>query len=96
MYNDITNPNDGLWVILEDGINIQVNGAGMVSDKKSLTPAQKMIYIKHHRVKGILVDPLPHLEYFKIIDKSISKTILNPYALHMKGTNKSRKQRLTS
>lgn len=66
---------DELWDILEDGIDFQVNGVGMVSDRRSLTPDQKKIYTKHHRVRGILVDALPHSEYIKIIDKSTVKTI---------------------
>ena len=60
IYTHIIGPDDELWDILEDDIDIQFNGVGMVSDKKSLTPAQKKIYIKHHRVRGILVDALPH------------------------------------
>ena len=33
------------------------------------------LYKKHHRVRGILVDALPHSKYIKIIDKSTAKTI---------------------
>lgn len=47
----------------------------MVKDKKNLTPAQKKIYRKHHKVRGILIEALPHYEYIKIIDKSTVKTI---------------------
>lgn len=53
---------DELWNILKDGIGIQVNNVGMVSDRKSLTPAQKKIYRKHHRVRGAT----PHLNYLII------------------------------
>ena len=60
MYTHLIGLDDKLWGILEDSIDIQFNGVGMVSDRKSLTPAQKKIYIKYHRVRGILVDVLPH------------------------------------
>lgn len=38
---------DELWDILEYGIDIPVNGVGMVYDRKTPTPAQKKIYRKH-------------------------------------------------
>lgn len=60
MYTHILGLNDELWDILEDGIDIPVNGVGMVSDRKVLTPTQKKVYIKHHIVRGILVDDVPH------------------------------------
>lgn len=47
----------------------------MVFYGKSLTYAQKKIYKKYHRVRGILVYALPHSEYIKIIEKYSSKTI---------------------
>lgn len=75
IYTHLIGLDDELWDILEDIIYIQVNSVGMVSDRNSLTPAQKKIYRKHHRVRGILVDVLPHSEYIKIIDKSTTKTI---------------------
>lgn len=56
MYTHIIGLDDELWDILEDGIDIQVNGVGMMSGRKSLTHAQKKIYIKHHRVRGINQD----------------------------------------
>ncbi|XP_050915981.1 extensin-like [Lathyrus oleraceus] len=46
MYTHIIDLDDELWDILEDGINIQVNSVGMVSERKSLTPAKKKIYKK--------------------------------------------------
>lgn len=75
MYTHIIGLDDELSDILEDGINFHVNGVGIVSDLKYLTPDQKKIYRKHNRVKGILVDVLPHSKYEIIIDKSITKTI---------------------
>lgn len=60
MYTHTIGLDNKMWDILEDGIDIQFKGVGMVSDINSFTPAQKNIYIKHHRVRGILVDDLPH------------------------------------
>lgn len=75
MYTHIIGLDDELRDILEDGINILVNGVRMVDDRKTLTHALQKLYRKHHRVKGILVDAFPHSEYVKIIDKSTAKTI---------------------
>jgi len=47
----------------------------MVTDRKKLTTTQKKIYKKNHRVRGILVEALPHAEYMKIGDKSTAKSI---------------------
>lgn len=57
----------------------------MVIERKTLTPAQKKIYIKHHRVRGILVDDLPQYEYIKIIDKSTTKTIFESLCVICEG-----------
>lgn len=70
MYTHIIGLDYELWNILEDDIDILIDGVGMVTDIKSLTPAQKKTYRKHHKVRGILVDALPHFDYIKIIDKS--------------------------
>lgn len=43
MYTYIIGLDDEFWDILEDDINIKVNGVGMVTDKKTLTPTQKKI-----------------------------------------------------
>jgi len=47
----------------------------MVADRKKLTATQKKIYKKHHKVRGILVEALPHAEYMKIRDKSTAKSV---------------------
>lgn len=41
MYNHIICLDDKLWDILKDGINIPVNGLGMVTDKKKSHPCSK-------------------------------------------------------
>lgn len=75
MYTRITGLDDDLWDILEDGINFEVDGIGMVTDRNNLTSAQKKVYRNHHIVVCILVESLPHSEYINIIYKSIAKTI---------------------
>lgn len=47
----------------------------MLTDRKKSTATQKKIYKKHHRVRGILVEVLPHTEYTKIGDRSTGKSI---------------------
>lgn len=73
MYTHNIGLDDELWDILKDRIDFHVDGVEMVSDKKYLTPYQKKL--KHHRVRGILIDVLPHFEYIKIIDNTNAKTI---------------------
>lgn len=75
MYTHIIGLDDEMWDILEDDNDIPFNGVDMVSDSKTLIPAPKKVYRKYHRVKGILIDDLPHSEYIKIIYKSTVKTI---------------------
>ncbi|XP_050877610.1 uncharacterized protein LOC127081395 [Lathyrus oleraceus] len=87
MHTHIIGIDDNLWDILEDGINIQVNSVGMISDRKYLTPSQKKLYIKHHRVRGIFVDALPHYEYIKIIDKSTTHNIFKSTCVAYEGNH---------
>jgi len=39
------------------------------------TPAQKKLYKKHHKIKGILVAYIPHTKYMKMSDKSTVKAM---------------------
>lgn len=80
-----------MWDILGDGINIKVNGVGIVKDMKTLALAQKKIYRKHHRVRGILIEALPDSEYIKIIISLLLRLPLSLCVLLMKGTNKSKR-----
>lgn len=68
MYCHIICLGDKPWDILEDEINFVVDGIRMVAGRKSLTHAKKRLTIRI-RVKGVLVDAPPHLEYLKIINK---------------------------
>jgi len=56
-------------------MSFHVESEGMVVDRKSLTEAHRMIYMKHHKVRGILVESSPHSKYTKIVDKSTAKAI---------------------
>jgi len=62
MCNYIIGVDDELWAIIEDGITFTVDRYRIITDRKSLTTTQKKEYKKHHRVRGILVDSLPHSE----------------------------------
>jgi len=69
MYGHIMSIDDELWDIVEDGIEIEVDGEEMAHDRKSMTEAQKKLYRKHHRVHGIFIESLPYSEYTKIVKK---------------------------
>jgi hypothetical protein len=47
MYCHIIEVDDNRWDIIEDGASFPVDSEGMVVDIKSLTEAQRKIYIKH-------------------------------------------------
>lgn len=85
MYTHIIGIGYKLRDILEDGIDILVNGVGMVSHIKTLTPAQKKINRMYHRVRDILLDALPYSEYIKITDKSIVNTIFKSHRATYEG-----------
>lgn len=52
-----------------------MNEEGVVADRRSMTVIQNKMYKKHHRVHGILVEALPHVEYMKIGIRSTGKSI---------------------
>jgi len=85
MYNHIIDVDDELWDITENGVSFQVDIKGMLLDRKSLIDAQKKIYRNHHRVRGILVEALPHLECTKIVDISTVKSIFESHCSTSKG-----------
>src|SRR4030066_935667 len=75
LYSHVIAIDDELWDIIEDGIDIAVDDEGKCANRKNLTEAQKKVYKKHHRVRGILCDAIPHEEFMKITNKSTAKTI---------------------
>src|SRR4030043_946392 len=74
LYSQIIGIDDELWDIIEDGIDIEVDDEGKCADRKKLTDDQKKVYKKHHRVRGIMCDAIPHEDYVTICNKSTAKT----------------------
>src|SRR4030067_3495360 len=75
LYSHIIGIDDELWDIIEDGIDIEVDDEGKCTDRKKLNDAQKKVYKKHHRVRGIMSDAIPHEDFVKICNKYTAKTI---------------------
>src|SRR4030067_1028231 len=75
LYSHIIGIDDELWNIIGDGIYIEVDDEGKCADRKKLIDEQKKVYKKHHRVRGIMCDAIPHEEFVKICNKSTAKTI---------------------
>ncbi|MCH92320.1 serine/threonine protein kinase SRPK1, partial [Trifolium medium] len=78
IYSHITGIDDELWDLVEEGVpfaNLNEIGRLSIADKKLLTPANKKIYMKHHKVKDIIVRAIKHDEYVRIGDKSTAKSI---------------------
>ena len=87
LYSHIIGIDDELWDIIEDGIDIEVHDEGE-TDMKKLTDAQKKVYKKHHRVRGIMCDAIPHEEFMKISNKSTAKTIFESLCSSYEGNQK--------
>jgi len=75
MYSYIIGVDDELWDVIKDGVLFPVDTKRIVPDKKSLSATQNSVYRKHHRVRGILVDALPHSQYTNILDKFTTEEI---------------------
>src|SRR4030065_1042305 len=75
LYSHIIGIDDELWDVIEDGIDIEVDDQGKSADRKSLTEAQKKVYKKHHRARGIIIDVIQHEEFMRICNKSTAKSI---------------------
>jgi hypothetical protein len=60
-----------LWDILGDGVgDLVLDEKGVVIDRKKHTPAQKKLYKKHHKIRGILVASIPRTKYMKVVRRS--------------------------
>ena len=90
LYSHVIAIDDELWDIIEDGIDITVDDEGKCADRKNLTEAQKKVYKKHHRVRGILCDAIPHEEFMKISNKSTAKTIFESLCSSYEGNQQVR------
>src|SRR4030065_708148 len=90
LYSHIIGIDDELWDIIEDGIDIEVDDEGKCADRKRLTDEQKKVYKKHHRVRGIMCDAIPHEEFMKISNKSTAKTIFESLCSSYEGNQQVR------
>ena len=76
MYSYIMGLDEELWDILEDGVgDLALDEEGASVDRKKYTPAQKKLYKKHHKIRGIFVAALLRTEYLKMSDKSTTKAM---------------------
>jgi len=75
-YSYIMGLDEELWDILEDGVgDLVLDEEGVLIDRKKHTPAQKKLYKKRHTIRGLLVTPIPKVEYMKMSDKSTAKAM---------------------
>ena len=81
MYSYIMGLDEELWDILEEGV---------VVDRKKHTPAQKKLYKKHHKIRGIFVASIPRTEYMKMSDKSTTKAMFASFCANFEGSKKVR------
>jgi hypothetical protein len=88
MYNHIIRVYDELWDIIDDGVDFPVDVEGMVVDKKGLTETHRKIYVKHHKVRGILVEFLLIQIIPRLLKNLMLKPYLSLYAQHMKEISK--------
>ena len=64
MYSHIMGLDEELWDILEDGVgDLVLDEEGATIDRRKHTPAQKKLYKKDHKIRGILVASIPRTEY---------------------------------
>jgi len=94
MYSHIMGLDDELWDILEDGVgDLALDKEGVAIDRNKHIPAQKKLYKKHHKIRGILVASIPHTEYMKMSDKSIVKTMFASLCANYEGSKKIREEK---
>ena len=87
---------DEIWDVLEDGVgDLALDEEGVVVDRMKHTLAQKKLYKKHHKIRGILVDALPHTEYLKMSDKSTAKAMFASLCANYEGSKKVREAKAT-
>jgi len=61
---------------------------GVVADRKKHIVAQRKLYKKHHKIRGILVAALPHKEYLKMSDKYTAKAMFSYLCSNYEGNKK--------
>jgi len=91
MYSYIMGLDEELYDVLEDGVgDLALDEEGVVVDKKKHTLAQKKLYKKHHKIRGIVVAALPRTEYLKMSDKSTDKAMFASLCANYEGSKKVR------
>jgi len=89
MYSHIMGLDEELWDVLEDGVGDYVlDEEGAAIDRNKYTPAQKKMYKKHHKIRGILISALPHKEYLNMSDKSTAKSMFASLCSKYEGNKK--------
>jgi len=96
MYSHIMGLDEELWDILEDGVgDLILHEEGATVDRKKHTAAQKKLYKKHHKIRGILFAALPHKEYLKMSDKSTAKVMFASLCSNYEGNKKVKAEKAT-
>ncbi|RHN74110.1 putative RNA-directed DNA polymerase [Medicago truncatula] len=89
MYSFIMGLDEELWDILEDGVDdLDLDEEGDAIDRRIHTPAQKKLYKKHHKIRGIIVASIPRTEYMKMSDKSTAKAMFASLCANFEGSKK--------
>jgi hypothetical protein len=95
MYSHLMGLNEELWDVLEVGVGALVlDEEGAAVDTKKHTAAQKNLYKKHHKIRGILVVALPYKEYLKMSNKFTAKAMFASLCSNYEVTRKSQKLKL--
>ena len=96
MYSYIMGLDEELQDVLEDGVgDFVLDEDETAIDRKKHTTAQKKMYKKHHKIRGILVAALPHNEYLKMSDKSTTKAMVASLCSNYEGNKKVREAKAT-
>jgi len=91
MYSHIMGLDDELWDILEDVVgDLVLDEEGAFIDRKKHNPAQRKLYKKHHKIRGIFVASIPRTEYMKMSDKSTAKVMFASLCANYEGSKKVR------
>ncbi|XP_045797929.1 uncharacterized protein LOC123892146 [Trifolium pratense] len=93
IYSHITGIDEELWDLVEEGVEFEKvplpeNGRLTVAEKKLLTPAERKIYSKHHKVKDIMIGAISHDEYVRIGDKKTAKSVYDSLCSTYDGNEK--------
>ncbi|MCI40115.1 aspartyl-tRNA synthetase, partial [Trifolium medium] len=65
IYSHITGIDEELWEYVEEGVtfeNMNETGRLSIANKKLLSAADKKTYMKHHKLKDIIVGAIKHVQ----------------------------------